>query len=229
MSISESVKVSELCALELVISNNEMSLLDQLRAKKNCLKSTVTNVTHADGSQKQILFSKRGDQLTETTLTQSKQKTYGFVVDTKPDSIPACILSDLLYLGSQDAVVQENVDKYQLTDILSVGIETPVSDICYEDSKVCKHFVECLDLPETQLDAVIKQTNNIIRSVHARNGRVLVHCNAGVSRSSSVCIAYLLLEQKMSFDAAFVLVKSKRECIRPNDGFLKQLKQMANR
>lgn len=30
----------------------------------------------------------------------------------------------------------------------------------------------------------------------------------------------------MSFDAAFALVKSKRECIQPNPGFLQQLKKL---
>lgn len=196
-----------------------MSFLEQLKAKKDCLKSTVTNITHADGSQEQILLSKAGD----TETVQLKTKMYGFIVDTKPDFVAACILENFLYLGSQDAVTQENVEKYQLTDILSVGIETP-DDVDHCD--VQKHFVECLDLPETNLQVTISRTNGIIKNVNAKNGRILVHCNAGVSRSSAVCIAYLMSEQSMSFDSAFALVKSKRECIRPNDGFAKQLKQM---
>lgn len=203
-----------------------MSFLDQLQAKKNELKVTVTNITHADGSQKQILLSKGG---VDVNNVQLKPKSYGFIVDTKPDLVPACILKDFLYLGSQDAVTQENVEKYRLTDILSIGIETPASDIQHVDgsgSTVCTHYIECLDLPETQLNTVIKETNRIINSVYDKNGRILVHCNAGVSRSSAVCIAYLMIEQNMLFDSAFDLVKSKRECIRPNDGFSKQLKQM---
>lgn len=202
-----------------------MSLLDQLKAKKNCLKSTVTNITYADGSQERILLSKTGDS--ETLSERLMTKTYGFIVDTKPDFVPACIIDDFLYLGSQDAVSRENVEKYQLTDILSVGIKTPASDIHDEKySCVQTHFVECLDLPETHLGAIVNQTNQIIKSVSDKKGRILIHCNAGVSRSSAVCIAYLMIELKMNFDSAFALMKTKRECIRPNDGFLKQLKQM---
>lgn len=217
-----------------------MSFLDQLKLKKSKLKSTVTNITYADGTQEQIVLSK--DDCADASGTGSNQinrlnqnniqrtpKTYGFVVDTAPDQIPAIILDDFLYLGSQDSVTLENVQTYHLTDILSVGIPAPHSDIVYVDgqnSSVRNHFIECLDMPNTQLDVIIKQTNEIIERVSECNGRILVHCNAGVSRSASVCIAYLMLHRKLTFAAAFSHVKSKRECIRPNDGFFKQLQQM---
>lgn len=211
-----------------------MSLLEQLKSKKSNLKTTVTNITYADGTQEQIKLSKDGcesvsDSDSNRNYPQKLPKTYGFVVDTKPDQIPAIILDDFLYLGSQDSITLENVQKYHLTDIISVGIPAPDSDIVYGDernSSVRNHFIECLDMPNTLLDVITKQTNEIIERVYAENGRILVHCNAGVSRSASVCIAYLMLHRKMDFTAAFSHVKSKRECIRPNDGFLKQLKQM---
>lgn len=205
-----------------------MSFLDQLRAKKTNLKSTVTNITHADGTQEQILLVKTDDGVKEIQKSQSNKKTFGFVVDTKPDTEPACILANFLYLGSQDAVSMENVQNFQLTDILSVGIQTPVSDIVFGDgsnSTVRCHFVDLLDLPEASLENTIIETNQIIERVRKENGRILIHCNAGVSRSSSICIAYLMQIRKMTFDDAFVAVKTKRECIRPNDGFIKQLKQ----
>lgn len=214
-----------------------MSFLDQLKLKKSSLKSTITHITYADGTQEELILSKddKHNENTDQIISRSNQniqqlpKTYGFVVDTKPDHTPANILDDFLYLGSQDAVTLENVQKYHLTDILSVGIQAPDSDIVYgngQNSTVCHYFIECLDVPNTQLDGIVTETNQIIGNVCKRNGRILVHCNAGVSRSASICIAYLMFQLKMNFDAAFLLVKSKRECIRPNDGFLKQLKQM---
>lgn len=51
-----------------------------------------------------------------------------------------------------------------------------------------------------------------------------VHCNAGVSRSVSVVIGYLMKTQGMPFDAAYAHVKSERKAAQPNDGFRKQLK-----
>ena len=52
---------------------------------------------------------------------------------------------------------------------------------------------------------------------------LIVDSNAGVSRSASFVIAYLIREHKMSFDEAISFVKQKRPCIFPNNGFIKQL------
>lgn len=54
---------------------------------------------------------------------------------------------------------------------------------------------------------------------------VYVHCNAGVSRSASFVIAYLMRELAMTFEEAFTFVKQKRPQIMPNHGFVTQLKQ----
>jgi protein-tyrosine phosphatase len=45
---------------------------------------------------------------------------------------------------------------------------------------------------------------------------VLVHCQMGISRSSSLVIAFLMKEFGMSFNKARELVRSKREIICPN-------------
>ena len=55
---------------------------------------------------------------------------------------------------------------------------------------------------------------------------MLVHCNAGVSRSAAIVIAYLMYSQHLNYQQAFDLVKSKRPAIRPNDGFVAELKQL---
>ena len=50
-----------------------------------------------------------------------------------------------------------------------------------------------------------------------------MHCAAGVSRSASIVIAYIMWDKKMSFEEAFEFVESKRN-IGPNNGFIEQLK-----
>uniref|UniRef100_A0A1I8PYJ2 Dual specificity protein phosphatase 19 n=1 Tax=Stomoxys calcitrans TaxID=35570 RepID=A0A1I8PYJ2_STOCA len=195
-----------------------MSLLDALQAKRSKLKSCQTIVTNA-----------AGERFMENTSTQEMQKlvtdkTYGFVVDTKPDYKPACILEDFLYLGSQDAVTLENIEQYQLTHILSMGIECPLQDL---PKKINNLFLACLDLPEASLkDVIFKEAFDFIESARLLEaGRVLVHCNAGVSRSASVVIAYLMRYSDMDFEKAFKHVKSRRECIQPNAGFMRQLRE----
>ncbi len=55
-------------------------------------------------------------------------------------------------------------------------------------------------------------------------GRVLVHCFAGVSRSSTLVISYLMQHRNMSYLDAFDYVKRRRDVIQPNIGFIEQLK-----
>lgn len=64
---------------------------------------------------------------------------------------------------------------------------------------------------------------DFIRDAIAKDGKVFVHCYAGVSRSATIVIAYLMFEHGLSYSAAIKLVKSKRPFINPNDGFRKQL------
>ena len=52
---------------------------------------------------------------------------------------------------------------------------------------------------------------------------VLVHCQAGVSRSASVVIGWLMHRRGMCLDAADALVRSARHRACPNDGFIAQL------
>lgn len=54
------------------------------------------------------------------------------------------------------------------------------------------------------------------------NGKILVHCKEGVSRSATLVLAYLVRDQEMTLQDAVSLVRSKREIL-PNQGFLQQL------
>ena len=54
---------------------------------------------------------------------------------------------------------------------------------------------------------------------------IMIHCNLGISRSSTVLIAYLMSRYKLCLFSAFKYVKDKRLQIAPNYSFLRQLKQ----
>ncbi|XP_072162988.1 dual specificity protein phosphatase 3-like [Diadema setosum] len=53
-------------------------------------------------------------------------------------------------------------------------------------------------------------------------GRVLVHCYQGISRSATIVIAYLMLRHGMTAQDATRTVRERRD-ISPNSGFLQQL------
>ena len=72
------------------------------------------------------------------------------------------------------------------------------------DENVIKHFKECFLFMEG-------------------SDKVFVHCAAGMSRSATVVIAYLMWKKKMSLNDAINFVKKKRPVISPNLSFMKQL------
>lgn len=61
-------------------------------------------------------------------------------------------------------------------------------------------------------------------AMHAEGGgAVLVHCYAGVSRSASCVIAFLMQECGLTFMEAMTYVRKKRPIVFPNFGFQRQL------
>ena len=92
----------------------------------------------------------------------------------------------------------------------------------FPDRFTYKH-VTVADTPETDITASFNTCFSFIDEARRAGGCVLVHCMAGVSRSATVVMGYLMKSQGMTFDAAFKHVKQCRPCICPNDGFRKQL------
>ncbi|KAJ1144451.1 hypothetical protein NDU88_010750 [Pleurodeles waltl] len=56
-------------------------------------------------------------------------------------------------------------------------------------------------------------------------GKVLVHCFKGKSRSATLVLAYLMIYQNMTLLDALVTVSAKRH-IGPNEGFLQDLRHL---
>jgi dual specificity phosphatase 12 len=66
-------------------------------------------------------------------------------------------------------------------------------------------------------------SNTAIEFALAAGKEVLIHCAAGVSRSATLAIAYLMWKQDIDHKAAHKLVVAKRPFINPNDAFCAQL------
>ncbi|KAE9346028.1 hypothetical protein PF008_g8488 [Phytophthora fragariae] len=59
--------------------------------------------------------------------------------------------------------------------------------------------------------------------VNGKGDKVLVHCHQGVSRSCAFAIAYVMMEQGLSYHEAAALVKRQRAISSPNAAFICQL------
>merc|ERR1719506_2151581 len=80
--------------------------------------------------------------------------------------------------------------------------------------------------PPTKADVrFFPQVKLLIDSVLARNGRILVHGNAGMSRSAAFIIAYIMQTFGLPADTAHQYVLTRRHCISINEGFRNQLRE----
>jgi protein-tyrosine phosphatase len=79
--------------------------------------------------------------------------------------------------------------------------------------------IQVLDMPFENLIRHFKSALDFIKSSIIGGGSVLVHCFAGVSRSASVVIAYLMREHGLPTLDAMTYVRKRRPIIFPNPGF----------
>ena len=73
-------------------------------------------------------------------------------------------------------------------------------------------------------DSLYKHFDEIIEFIdkHRKNKtNVFVHCYAGISRSATAVIAYLMKKNNWDYHSAFVYCKQRRNVIFPNLGFIK--------
>ncbi|XP_036454934.1 dual specificity protein phosphatase 18 [Colossoma macropomum] len=129
-------------------------------------------------------------------------------------------ITDYLYIGNAKAAKDSSV-------ITRLNINC-IINATLDDSKPCLPSVDYVwvpvaDSPETQLEEHFDTVADKIDKVRMQHGRVVVHCCAGVSRSATLCLAFLMKHCSMSLVEAHGLVKSRRPIIRPNAGFWKQL------
>lgn len=66
---------------------------------------------------------------------------------------------------------------------------------------------------------------SLLDHVKQSGGKVLVHCEAGISRSPTICMAYIMRTQRLRLEAAFDIIKQRRDVISPNFSFMGQLQQ----
>ena len=85
--------------------------------------------------------------------------------------------------------------------------------------------VGLLDHPEEEMDRLLHHIIPPLLKIYKKNpqAKFLFHCFAGISRSSTVAIAFLCSTNNTPLHDTIRYVKSKRSIVCPNDGFVKCL------
>jgi len=85
---------------------------------------------------------------------------------------------------------------------------------------------KCINISDTfeqLLDKFFDETHNFIEEARRNKCNVLVHCKAGISRSPTIAIAYLMKWKRLHLNDAYNFVKRCRPQISPNLNFMGQL------
>ena len=133
------------------------------------------------------------------------------------------ILPEFLYLSSYNAAKNKDLlERNRITHIINCAQD--YCENCFEKESNIQYLSLYLkDHALENVECTFYECIEFIEMVKQKEGRVLVHCIQGISRSVSIVIAYLIYKNKMTYDQAFNFVQSKRTISCPNFGFSIQL------
>lgn len=131
-----------------------------------------------------------------------------------------------LFLGSlEDIHDVENISKNGVSHILTVDSTSLPAKLQDEfiHKGISLDHVYMLDTLDFELCSALQNALQILNS-RSSSCISVVHCFAGVSRSASVIICYLMKRLDISYDRAYHIVKEKKSDISPNPNFERQLR-----
>ncbi|XP_021566538.1 dual specificity protein phosphatase 5 [Carlito syrichta] len=127
-----------------------------------------------------------------------------------------------LYLGSAyHASKCEFLANLHITALLNVSRRT--SEAC--TTHLHYKWIPVEDSHTADISSHFQEAIDFIDCVREKGGKVLVHCEAGISRSPTICMAYLMKTKQFRLKDAFDYIKQRRSMISPNFGFMGQLLQ----
>jgi len=109
--------------------------------------------------------------------------------------------------------------------------------VCIRDAKEAfsvkprfqEHFkylvLDVEDNEDQNLIRLFPGAKTFIDEAIAEGGRVLVHCNGGISLSPAFVVMFTMQYYNLSWEDALHMVQNRRYCISPNGGFLTQIKE----
>lgn len=134
-------------------------------------------------------------------------------VDTAlyPEIIPGLYLASAQLAKCKKSLRLLNIESVVslMQELLNAGMETlhiPISD-----------------RPDEKIDDAILKAVAFISQKRAEDKKVLVHCQAGISRSATVVLAFLMKEHELTLQEAFHMIVKSRPIIHPNEGFTRYL------
>lgn len=127
-----------------------------------------------------------------------------------------------LYLGSyRNACDVKDLQNLKINYILNCAIECENKNL---PSDINVFHAKINDYPYFQISSYFEKTNSFINKAKLSGGNILIHCQLGISRSTTCLIAYMIKHLGYTTLSALQHIKRKRPQVMPNFGFIHQLK-----
>ena len=106
---------------------------------------------------------------------------------------------------------------------------TAMPKICADRPQYVEHNIKHMiadseDAPGCNISVYFEKAYDFIEDA-MNNGNILVHCGAGISRSTTMALAWWIKKHKQPMSVGLELFRKKRPICTPNTGFMKQLKE----
>ncbi|VIO92624.1 Uncharacterized protein BM_BM6817 [Brugia malayi] len=202
---------------DFVCTGDERGQTDNSGSEKEVqeLEVTFKKESGLDDSQKAYSTSHISNRQMKNRLYR---QALGYIVDLKPDLQMANVAKGI-YLGSQDVAHDYDIlMAHNVTHIINCA--TGVENIFLGAIKYLTFDV--LDLPWSNMEQYFDKCHEFMKNAVENGGNVLVHCNAGVSRSPTIVLSYIMRYNKMTLREALEHVNTIRK-VNPNPGFMQQL------
>ncbi|XP_789413.2 dual specificity protein phosphatase 10 [Strongylocentrotus purpuratus] len=232
---------------EVVVYDEESQGIDNLPVNHptslvvSALKKEGVNVRLLKGGIKE--FANHGEDLFVSELTNTSSTSSTVINDGEEPPSPTTD-SEHILRGGSGICPSEGIPMTQILPHLYVGNEVDAANIdalrlhgishvlnvtnsvpCFHEGESAMRYmrIPVRDNGLINLRMHFQAALEFIEEARRRNARVLVHCHAGISRSSTVVIAYVMKHMNQAMSQAYQFVKNKRPIIAPNLGFVGQL------
>lgn len=135
------------------------------------------------------------------------------------------ILEHLYLTDYYNAKSKDNINSFNIKFVVNCTYEC--ENVFDKEIDYFKLFIDDNEMENIYI--YFDKVADLIHKYRLEGKNVLVHCLMGISRSSSIIIAYLIKYHNMNFEEAYNFVKSKRNIVNPNKGFRNQLMEYYDR
>ena len=137
---------------------------------------------------------------------------------SEDDATISCI-SNGLYVGNYNSVSNVVVKKFNISSIVIAASNITVEpDMTKNVDKILLLGLD--ESPNEEIESKLINGAQFVNLALTNGNNVLVACMFGMNRSVSVILTYLIIYKKMSYNAAFELVKTQRSIICPMQRYI---------